>query len=105
MPIDRSEADVWVASRDVLSLELAHPIPDDWEARVASQPEVELTETYLFSFGYWHKPTGGSEVCEVIGTQLGEQALGAAYHLLYFWSIFQIAIEISQFASELAKQI
>jgi putative ABC transport system permease protein len=77
MPIDRSDADVWVASRDVLSLELGHPIPNDWEARVASQPEVERTEIYLFSFGYWHKPTGGSEVCEVIGTQLGEQALGA----------------------------
>ena len=77
MPIDRSGADVWIASRDVLSLELGHPIPEEWEARVASQPEVARTETYLFSFGYWHKPTGGSEVCEVIGTQLGEQALGA----------------------------
>lgn len=77
MPIDRSQADVWVASRDVLSLELAHPIPEVWEARVASQPEVERTETYLFSFGYWHKPTGGSEVCCVIGSHLGEGALGA----------------------------
>ncbi len=77
MPIDRSRADVWVASRDVLSLELGHPIPEAWEARVASQPEAERTETYLFSFGYWHKPTGGSEVCCVIGAQLGEKALGA----------------------------
>ena len=40
VPIDRSRADVWVASRDVLSLELGHPIPQAWEARVASQPEV-----------------------------------------------------------------
>jgi putative ABC transport system permease protein len=77
MPIDRSRADVWIASRDVLSLELGHPIPEEWETRVASQPEVERTETYLFSFGYWHKPAGGSEVCEVIGTQLGEHSLGA----------------------------
>lgn len=77
MPIDRSPADVWVASRDVLSLELGHPIPEAWESRVASQPEVERTETYLFSFGYWHKPSGGSEVCCVIGSQLGDRALGA----------------------------
>lgn len=77
VPIDRSNADVWVASRDVLSLELGHPIPESWEARIASQPEVERTETYLFSFGYWHKPSGGSEVCCVIGSQLGERSLGA----------------------------
>lgn len=81
MPIDRSEADVWVASRDVLSLELGHPIPEQWESRVASQPEVVRTEPYLFSFGYWHKPTGGSEVCCVIGSQLGEDALGALFDL------------------------
>jgi putative ABC transport system permease protein len=77
VPIDRSRADVWVASRDVLSLELAHPIPTIWESRVASQPGVEQTEIYLFSFGYWHKPTGGSEVCIVVGSHLGEQSLGA----------------------------
>ena len=77
VPIDRSRADVWVASRDVLSLELAHPIPAIWESRVASQPGVEQTEIYLFSFGYWHKPTGGSEVCIIVGSHLGEQSLGA----------------------------
>lgn len=77
VPIDRSRADVWVASRDVLSLELGHPIPQAWESRVASQPEVERTEIYLFSFGYWHKPTGGSEVCCVIGSHLDDGSLGA----------------------------
>ena len=77
VPIDRSSADVWIASRDVLSLELGHPIPEAWEARVASQPDVEKTEVFLFSFGYWHKPSGGSEVCTVVGSQLGEQSLGA----------------------------
>jgi len=77
VPIDRTRADVWVASRDVLSLELAHPIPEMWESRVASQPDVEQTEVYLFSFGYWHKPSGGSEVCCIIGSHLGEHSLGA----------------------------
>jgi len=77
MPIDEASADVWVASRDVLSLELGHPIPEVWESRVAVQPEVEQTETYLFNFGYWHKPGGGSEVCCVIGSRLGSRSLGA----------------------------
>ena len=62
MPIDHSRADVWVASLDVLSVELGHPIAQAWEARVASQPGVEQTEGYLLSFGYWHKPTGGSDM-------------------------------------------
>lgn len=77
MPIDRSSADVWVASRDVLSLELGHPIPESWASRVANQREVAQTEVYLFSFGYWHKPGGGSVVCCIVGSKLGNRALGA----------------------------
>lgn len=77
VPIDRGSADVWVASRDVLSLELGHPIPESWASFVASQPEVEYTEVYLYSYGFWHKPTGGSEVCCVIGSRLGDRSLGA----------------------------
>ncbi len=44
---------------------------------IASQPEVEQTEGYLLSFGYWHKPRGGSEVCCIIGSHLEEHSLGA----------------------------
>jgi putative ABC transport system permease protein len=77
MPIDRTGADVWVSSPDVQSLELAHPIPEGWMSRVASQPEVARTESYLLSFGYWQKPRGGSEVCCIIGSHLDAQSLGA----------------------------
>ncbi len=38
MPIDRTKADVWVASRDVLSLELGHPIPEVWDAPSPASP-------------------------------------------------------------------
>ncbi|MHB1423464.1 MAG: ABC transporter permease [Gemmataceae bacterium] len=76
MPIDLSRADVWVASHDVQSIELGHPIPEVWQARVASQPEVEQSEVYLFGFSYWHKKGGGLEVCCVVGSQLGADALG-----------------------------
>jgi putative ABC transport system permease protein len=77
MPIDRTGADVWVSSPDVLSLELAHPIPEAWASRIASQPEVAQTEMYLLSFGYWQKPRGGSEVCCIIGSHLEANSLGA----------------------------
>jgi len=76
-PVDRSRADVWVASRDVLSIELGSPIPAVWQSRVASQPEVVQSEIYLFGFSYWHKRRGGAEVCCVVGSRLDEQALGA----------------------------
>jgi putative ABC transport system permease protein len=77
LPIDHSEAQVWVASPQVLSIELGHPIPESWRSRLASIPEVIETEPYLYGFSYWRKPLGGSEVCCVIGSRLEEGALGA----------------------------
>src|SRR4051794_11350557 len=77
LPIDHGQADVWIASRGVLSLELGYPIPESWRARAASLREVVETECYLYGFSYWRKPQGGSEVCCVIGSRLHEGALGA----------------------------
>lgn len=77
LPIDHSNADVWVGSPGVLSLELGYPIPDSWRSRLASIGEVAGTECYLYGFSYWRKPGGGSEVCCVIGSRLQEGALGA----------------------------
>jgi putative ABC transport system permease protein len=76
LPIDHSRADVWVASPQVLSIELGYPIPESWRSRLASLPEVVDTECYLYGFSYWRKPRGGSEVCCVVGSRLGENALG-----------------------------
>jgi putative ABC transport system permease protein len=76
LPIDHSDAEVWMASPEVLSIELGYPIPESWRARLASQPEVVETEPYLYGFSYWRKPRGGSEVCCVIGSRLERGALG-----------------------------
>jgi putative ABC transport system permease protein len=81
LPIDHSEAEVWVASPQALSIELGHPIPDSWRSRLASIPEVVDTEPYLYGFSYWRKPQGGSEVCCVIGSRLGQGALGVVSDL------------------------
>jgi putative ABC transport system permease protein len=81
LPIDHSKADVWVASPGVLSLELGYPIPEAWRARLASARGVVDTECYLYGFSYWRTPRGGSEVCCVVGSGLGERALGAVSEL------------------------
>jgi putative ABC transport system permease protein len=46
LPIDHSDAEVWVASPEVLSIELGYPIPESWRSRLASLPEVADTEPY-----------------------------------------------------------
>lgn len=77
IPIDHSHADIWVGNPDVLSVDLGRPIPQSWLARVAMQPEVTRAEVFLQGFLYWGKPSGGSELCLVIGTRLNGDPLGA----------------------------
>jgi putative ABC transport system permease protein len=81
LPIEHSDAQVWVASPEVLSIELGYPIPESWRSRLASMPGVVATEPYLYGFSYWRKPQGGSEVCCVIGSRLARGALGAVSDL------------------------
>jgi putative ABC transport system permease protein len=81
IPIDHTCADVWVGNPDVLSVDLGRPIPDRWRARVAKQPGVERVEDYLQGFMYWGKPTGGMELCLVIGCHLRPDSLGAVREL------------------------
>jgi putative ABC transport system permease protein len=81
LPIDHCAAEVWVASPEVLSIELGYPIPRSLRSRLASLAEVVETECYLYGFSYWRKPRGGSEVCCVIGSRLDQGALGVVSDL------------------------
>jgi putative ABC transport system permease protein len=76
LPIDRTQADIWMGGPSVASVDLGLPIRDGYLARVASQPEVVQTEIYLQGFAYWAKKDGGTELCMVVGSRLGEKALG-----------------------------
>jgi putative ABC transport system permease protein len=80
IPIDMSQADVWVGHPEVPSVDLGRPIPEAWQSYLAL-PEVERTEPYMEGFAYWDKPTGGMELCLVIGTRLGPDAIGAINQL------------------------
>jgi putative ABC transport system permease protein len=81
IPIDHAGADIWVGNPDVLSVDLGRPIPEAWLARVAVQPEVEQAEVFLQGFTYWAKPTGGTELCCILGARMHDGSLGALREL------------------------
>jgi len=80
IPIDMSNADIWVGHPGVPSVDLGRPIPKAWMSYLAV-PEVERVECYMGGFAYWDKPTGGMELCLIIGTTMTDNALGAIEQL------------------------
>src|SRR5215210_3692022 len=56
IPVDRSEADIWIGSQKVLSVDIGQPISySHMEARVAGQPGVTRVEPFIQKFGNWEK--------------------------------------------------
>src|SRR4029079_11831735 len=80
IPIDMSSADIWVTHPKVPSVDLGRPLPEAWMSYLAV-PEIERVEPYLEGFGYWDKPTGGTELILILGTRLGPDSLGAIKQL------------------------
>src|SRR5262249_32280480 len=76
LPIDETNADVWVGHPEVPSVDLGRPFPESWQAYLP-RPEVVRWEVFLQGFAYWDKPTGGSELCILLGSRLSDDALGA----------------------------
>jgi putative ABC transport system permease protein len=81
IPIDHSSADLWVGNPEVLSVDLGRTIPEAWLTRLARQPEVQEVEPYVQAFAYWAKPSGGTELCCLIGTRVSDDSLGALREL------------------------
>ncbi len=80
IPIDYSKADIWVGHPKIPSVDLGRTIPESWMAYL-DQPEIERCEVYMEGFAYWDKPTGGMELCIIIGSRMGPDALGAIEQL------------------------
>jgi putative ABC transport system permease protein len=81
IPIDNSNAHVWVGSPQVLSVDLGRPIQLTFLSRVAGDPRVKNVETYYQAFASWIKPDGTSELCIVIGTDLNPDNIGSVKEL------------------------
>ncbi|HEY8504441.1 MAG TPA: ABC transporter permease [Gemmataceae bacterium] len=76
LPIDRTSADIWVGSPQVLSVDLGEPIPESFLSRVAAVPGVEETEFYYQAFATWTNADGGSDKCMIIGSRLEPGSMG-----------------------------
>src|SRR5262245_15953438 len=76
IPIDHAGADIWITHPQVPSVDLGRAVPESWLSYLA-YPEIERSEPYMNGFAYWSKPTGGMELCLVIGSRLGPDSLGA----------------------------
>jgi putative ABC transport system permease protein len=76
-PVERVRADLWVGPKTMPALGFSHPVEEAWYGRVASQPEVAAVEPYLYGITMWHKEDGGLEQCYLVGTRLGDNAIGA----------------------------
>ncbi len=72
IPIDHTRADIWVGSKEVLSVDLGRPIPFDWISRITAEGDVYMPETYYEQFASWTTPNGSSELCVLIGSKLGK---------------------------------
>src|SRR5580658_10110459 len=81
IPVDHGRAHLWVGSENVLSVDLGRPVPTYYLSRLASQPEVEPPELYLQGYSIWNKPTGGSDLCMIVGSRLEDDSLGAINEL------------------------
>jgi putative ABC transport system permease protein len=78
IPIDYTTADIWVGSQAVQSVDLGKPIPESYITRVEGTSGVRSAELYVANFANFTKPTGGTELCFLLGSSLDEGAAGAA---------------------------
>jgi putative ABC transport system permease protein len=78
IPIDNTTADLWIGSTAVPSVDLGKPIPNSYISRVAGMSGVGMPEQYIANFGNFTKPTGGTELCFLLGSLLDDGTAGAA---------------------------
>ncbi|MBO0698440.1 MAG: FtsX-like permease family protein [Zavarzinella sp.] len=81
LPVDHSNADVWVGSSQVLSVDLGRPLPLSMEARIAGDDRVLAVEGCYNAYASLIKEDGGSELCVVIGSSLEDDSMGAVQEL------------------------
>ncbi len=78
IPIDNTSADIWVGSTAVPSVDLGKPIPVSFLSRMSGFEGVNHPELYISNFANFTKPTGGTELCFLLGSKLDDNSAGAA---------------------------
>ena len=78
IPIDQTHADIWVGCKSVPSVDLGKPIPESYLTRVDGLSGVRTVELYIANFANFTKPTGGTELCFLLGSSMDDDAAGVA---------------------------
>jgi putative ABC transport system permease protein len=81
IPVDQSQADLWITSVNSPSCDLGLPISRQWENHLLMQPEIQGTDEVIQAYGIWKNPTLGSILVVVVGVNVGESSLGPVTHL------------------------
>lgn len=70
--IDRSGADLWIASKRVPYIEQGAPFSERKLYQVRATPGVASAEKYIARFAGWKRPDGGHESVQVVGFNVGQ---------------------------------
>src|SRR4051794_13426649 len=80
IPIDHTRTDksrlVWVGSNAAPSVDLGKPIPESHITRVAGVMDTPMPEVFIANFANFNKPTGGTELCFLLGSRMDPDAVG-----------------------------
>src|SRR5476651_30919 len=80
IPVDHTNADIWIGSQDVQSIDLGTSIGTNTHmARLTEKPGlVGQPELFLANYANVTRPDGGMERCFILGSSLAPNAAGAA---------------------------
>jgi putative ABC transport system permease protein len=79
--IDRSQTDLWVASRHVPYIEQGAPFSERKLYQVRATPGVASAEKYIARFASWKRPDGGHESVQVVGFNI-DQSMGGPWNIV-----------------------
>ena len=70
LPIQATDAEIWVAGRGARSIDMAAMMPDRWRFQALSVPGVAAAGPYIHLYGRLKRPDGGTEMVLVVGFDL-----------------------------------
>ncbi|MBI5454375.1 MAG: FtsX-like permease family protein [Deltaproteobacteria bacterium] len=65
--IRNTDADIWVASKNIQNFDFSNPIPEERINRVRALSEIEWAERIVLAWGFFKLSTGGQEQVQIMG--------------------------------------
>ncbi len=79
--IRHTDADIWVASKNIQNFDFANPFPEERINRVRSMPDVLWADKLLLAWGFLKLANGGREQVQIIGYN-PDTGIGAPWSML-----------------------